>query len=67
MKVPDILVSGNHKEIELWRKEKMMERTMARRKDLIYEELAKKDKSITNKEFFKKYKSGLEDNNYPDW
>ena len=67
MKVPNILVSGNHKEIELWRKEKMMERTMARRKDLIYEELAKKDKSITNKEFFKKYKSGLEDNNYPDW
>ena len=67
MKVPDILVSGNHKEIELWRKERMIERTMERRKDLIYEELAKKEKSKINKEFFKKYKSGFEDNDYPDW
>ena len=35
MKVPDILVSGNHKEIKSWREQKMFERTKDRRKDLI--------------------------------
>jgi len=35
MKVPDILVSGNHEEIKLWRKEKSFERTFERRNDLI--------------------------------
>ena len=35
MKVPDILLSGNHKEIELWRKEQMLYRTSKRRQDLM--------------------------------
>ena len=35
MRVPDILVSGNHEEIKLWRKQKMLERTLDRRNDLI--------------------------------
>ena len=35
MKVPDVLVSGNHEEIKLWRKQKMFERTLDRRLDLI--------------------------------
>ncbi len=35
MKVPDVLVSGNHREIELWRKEQMLKRTYQRRKDLL--------------------------------
>ena len=35
MKVPDVLVSGNHEEIKLWRREKSIERTLARRSDLI--------------------------------
>ena len=35
MKVPDILVSGNHQEIETWRKEQMLKRTHKRRKDLM--------------------------------
>ena len=35
MKVPDVLLSGNHKEIELWRKEQMLNRTFQRRKDLM--------------------------------
>ena len=35
MKVPDVLLSGNHKEIELWRKEQMLKRTYERRKDLL--------------------------------
>ena len=38
MKVPDILVSGNHEEIKLWRKQKSLERTLERRKDLIFEQ-----------------------------
>jgi len=34
-KVPDVLLSGNHKEIEKWRKEKSLEITKERRCDLI--------------------------------
>ena len=40
MKVPDILLSGNHKEIELWRKDQMLKRTIKRRKDPIKGELS---------------------------
>ncbi len=39
MKVPDVLLNGNHKEIELWREEQMLRRTFKRRKDLIKSEL----------------------------
>ena len=35
MKVPDVLTNGNHKEIELWRKEQQLKRTQNRRKDLL--------------------------------
>ena len=38
MKVPDVLMSGNHKEIEFWREEQMLKRTLERRKDLIKSE-----------------------------
>ena len=38
MKVPEVLISGNHKEIDLWRKEQMLKRTFQRRKDLIKSE-----------------------------
>ena len=38
MKVPDVLINGNHKEIELWREEQMLKRTFKRRKDLIKNE-----------------------------
>ena len=48
MKVPDILVSGNHEEIKLWRKQKMLERTLERRNDLITNE--NKNKLLENKE-----------------
>jgi len=34
-KVPDVLLSGNHREIEKWRKEKSMEITRNRRLDMI--------------------------------
>ena len=34
-KVPNILLSGNHKEIAKWRKEKALEKTKSRRPDLL--------------------------------
>lgn len=34
LKVPDVLLSGNHKEIEKWRKDKSIETTRKRRPDL---------------------------------
>ncbi len=35
MKVPDVLISGNHQEIEKWRKEESLKRTQTRRPDLL--------------------------------
>ena len=35
MKVPDILLSGNHKEVALWREVQRKEKTKKRRKDLL--------------------------------
>jgi tRNA (guanine37-N1)-methyltransferase len=34
MRVPEVLVSGNHKQIEAWRQAKALERTRERRRDL---------------------------------
>lgn len=38
MKVPDILLSGNHAEIEKWRRQKALEKTAKVRKDLLNKE-----------------------------
>lgn len=38
MKVPEVLLSGNHAEIEKWRKEKALEKTESVRKDLLDKE-----------------------------
>ena len=35
MNVPDVLLSGNHKKIDEWRKEQTLKRTRERRPDLI--------------------------------
>lgn len=35
MKVPDVLLSGNHEEIRKWRKEQSLKRTLERRPDLL--------------------------------
>lgn len=35
-KVPDVLMSGNHQEIEKWRKEEALKRTLQRRPDLLH-------------------------------
>ncbi|MGE0003386.1 MAG: tRNA (guanosine(37)-N1)-methyltransferase TrmD [Candidatus Izemoplasmatales bacterium] len=42
MKVPDVLLSGNHQEIEKWRKSEALKRTQERRPDLL-EPTKKKD------------------------
>ena len=71
MKVPDILVSGNHEEIKLWRKQKMLERTLDRRNDLIsideFEKILTNE--LTNKEFPNFTRDFLFKNKeiYPDW
>lgn len=61
MKVPDILLSGHHANIEKWRRKKSLERTYERRKDLLESaqltdedkvmlaEIAKSKKSPTNR------------------
>ena len=38
MKVPDVLTNGNHKDIELWRKQQQLKRTNERRSDLLKRE-----------------------------
>ena len=71
MKVPDILVSGNHEEIKSWRIRKSIERTLERRSDLI----SNKNNKKLSKSNFKKIDSSIfvddkKDNefaNYPDW
>ena len=35
LKVPDVLLSGNHAKIEQWKKAKALERTRANRPDLL--------------------------------
>jgi len=35
MKVPEVLLSGNHAEIEKWRLEQAKQRTKERRRDLL--------------------------------
>lgn len=52
-KVPDVLVSGNHAEIELWRKNESLQRTYKRRPDL----LAKTNLSPQEKKNLEKIKT----------
>jgi tRNA (guanine37-N1)-methyltransferase len=41
MKVPDVLISGNHQEIEKWRKEEARKKTKMKRPDLLKEQKQK--------------------------
>ena len=71
MKVPDILVSGNHEEIKLWRNQKSFERTIYRRNDLIFDADCKdffnrKNKNQSSKELLEFYVKNVNDF-YPDW
>ncbi len=71
LKVPDILVSGNHEDIKSWRRQKSIERTFQRRRDLISNEDYKKSlqskKIIKESNQFINFKIGNEYDNYPDW
>jgi tRNA (guanine37-N1)-methyltransferase len=35
MKVPDVLLSGNHREIQMWRRREAIRRTFLKRPDLL--------------------------------
>lgn len=49
-KVPDVLISGNHAQIELWRREESLRRTYQRRPDLFKKmKLSTKDKEMLEK------------------
>ena len=44
--VPEVLLSGNHKEIAKWRRTQSLQRTLARRKDLVSKPLPKVDEEL---------------------
>jgi tRNA (guanine37-N1)-methyltransferase len=47
MSVPDVLVSGDHKKIEEWRRDQSFRRTLLRRSDLIdHDTLSEQEKEI---------------------
>lgn len=50
LKVPEVLLSGHHKNIETWRREQSIKRTLERRPDLLEEAvLSKKEEEFLNK------------------
>ncbi len=55
--VPEVLISGNHKEIELWRKKEALKKTYLRRKDIL--EKVKLDEQ--EKELLEKIKQEMRD------
>lgn len=63
MKVPDVLLSGNHAEIARWRRKEMLKRTLIKRPDLLVdEELKEEDKLLLEevlKELGEEGKSGI--------
>ena len=47
LKVPDLLLSGDHKKIHLWRRKKAIEKTLKNRPDLLqYDRLSEADKQL---------------------
>lgn len=49
-KVPDVLLSGDHKKIDVWRREQALERTLRKRPDMLEKaDLTKEDKKILDK------------------
>ena len=59
IKVPDVLISGNHKKIEEWRIRESLKRTYIRRKDL----LEKKDLSNSERKILNEIIKELEEQN----
>ena len=71
MKVPDVLLSGNHEKIKNWREEKMLQRTEQRRKGYFpkkdFDKLTKKNKIENNNQNFKELDIDFKSYIYPDW
>ena len=69
MKVPDVLLSGNHEEIKIWRDEKKLERTLARRNDLFFDKNNLASQKSEKYESRKLINAHLEDHyeTYPNW
>lgn len=62
MKVPDVLLSGHHSNIEAWRREQSLLRTLERRPDLLETaELSRKEREWLDKVRSKKQESGSGD------
>lgn len=62
MKVPDVLLSGHHSNIEAWRREQSLLRTLERRPDLLETaELSRKEREWLDKLRSKKQESGSGD------
>ena len=56
MKIPDVLISGNHEKIELWRKKQALGMTWLKRPDLLKNvKLSKEDDKLL-KEYILEYK-----------
>lgn len=53
LNVPDVLLSGNHAEIEKWRKQKALEKTWQKRPDL----LEKKQLTVQEQQLLKEFKN----------
>jgi 2-C-methyl-D-erythritol 2,4-cyclodiphosphate synthase len=71
MKVPEILLSGNHEQIKLWRRQKSLKRTLERRSDLIFDEenrkLRKRNIPKNDLNELSKLMIADEKENYPNW
>jgi len=51
LKVPQILLSGNHANVNLWRRKKALEKTLKNRPDLLqYDRLSERDKQLLHME-----------------
>ena len=61
VKVPEVLISGNHEKIETWRFERSLELTRLKRPDL-YEKIDIEKKKKELKEYINKVRSGGEEN-----
>ena len=53
LKPPEVLLSGNHAEIERWRRRKSIERTLRRRPDLIRDRTLSEDEQREIEEILK--------------
>lgn len=52
VKVPDVLLSGDHAKIRQWRRKKALEKTLKNRPDLLeYDVLSEEDKRLLNSKF----------------